>query len=119
MRLSPLAALGALTTLALSAVPAGAQDRTGYGRGEGLSVRVRPRSWLEPGNVVKPGSAGNPATSPQLIAASSLNIPPYGVGMRDRFGYSSLPDPVTNGPFAGARNVFGPVDYSAFDPPRY
>ena len=33
--------------------------------------------------------------------------------MKDRFGEGSLPDPITNGPFVGARNPIGPVDYVA------
>lgn len=130
MRAARLPLLGLLAVLAAPLGQASAQDRPGYDRSydratysyrdsTGLAVRVRPRSWLDAGNVVRPGSNVNPATNPQLIAASQLNLPAYGVGMRDRFGFSSLPDPITNGPFVGARNPFGPVDYSEFEAPIY
>ena len=121
MRAARLPLLGLLAVMALPIGAADAQDRSTYTYrdSQGLAITVRPRSWLDAGNVVRPGSNVNPATNPQLIAASNLNLPAYGVGMRDRFGYSSLPDPITNGPFVGARNPFGPVDYSVFDPPRY
>jgi hypothetical protein len=125
----PLLGLSLAGFVAVLAVPLGAaqaQDRYGpdrstysYRDSTGLAIRVRPRSWLDAGNVVRPGSNVNPATNPQLIAASQLNLPAYGVGMRDRFGFSSLPDPITNGPFVGARNPFGPVDYSPFEAPLY
>lgn len=119
MRPVSLALLGLTALLSLPVGQAGAQDRRSvysYRDSQGLSITVRPRSWLDAGNVVRPGSNVNPATNPQLIAASNLNLPAYGVGMRDRFGFSSLPDPITNGPFVGARNIFGPVDYSDLDP---
>jgi hypothetical protein len=32
--------------------------------------------------------------------------------MRERFGESVLPDPVTNGPFVGARNPIAAVDFA-------
>ena len=47
---------------------------------------------------------------------SYLSSPPY-INMADRFGglgNSTLPDPVTNGPFVGAQNILGPVDYNGF-----
>ena len=80
-----------------------------------IVIRVRPRSWLDAGRVVEPTSRDNPATSGRFIAAQYLNTPPY-IGLRDRFGAGTLPDPITNGPFIGARNIFGPVDYSPFEP---
>ena len=122
MRAVRLPLLGLLAVLAVPVGSAEAQDRRNtytYRDSEGLAITVRPRSWLDAGNVVRPGSNVNPATNPQLIAASQLNLPAYGVNFRDQFGYHSLPDPITNGPFVGARNPFGPVDYSEFDPPRY
>lgn len=121
MRAARLPLLGLLAVLAVPVGQAEAQDRSTYSYRDstGLAVRVRPRSWLDAGNVVRPGSNVNPATNPQLIAASQLNLPAYGVGMRDRFGFSSLPDPITNGPFVGARNLLGPVDYSEFEAPIY
>lgn len=76
---------------------------------EPLRLRVRPRSFLDPGKVVQPGSSVNPASAQgQMI--SYLANPPYSQ-MRDFYG-NSLPDPVTNGPFIGSSgNLLGPVDY--------
>ena len=39
--------------------------------------------------------------------ASALYLPPY-LGMRERFGASVLPDPISNGPYPGpnGRNPF-------------
>lgn len=74
-----------------------------------LKLNVRPRSWLDAGKVVEPYSSVNPASAyGQMV--SYLASPPY-INMRDRFGEGTLPDPVTNGPFVGARSFFGPVDY--------
>ena len=75
---------------------------------EPLRLNVRPRSWLDAGNVVQPGSSVNPASA-QGQMVSYLASPPW-INMRDRFGEGTLPDPITNGPFVGARNQFGPVD---------
>ncbi len=80
-----------------------------------IVIRVRPQSWLNPGTVVAPTSRDNPATSGRFIAAQYVNSPPY-IGMKDRFGAGTLPDPITNGPFIGAKNIFGPVDYSPLEP---
>ena len=112
---------GALAVAAIgAAAPAQAQD--GYVRGgfyrvsRPLPIRIRPRSWLDAGNVVEPGngSVSNPATNPQLIAASGLLSPPY--GRNDRFGAGVLPDPITNGPFIGARSTaIRNVDFSGID----
>jgi hypothetical protein len=79
-----------------------------------LPIRVRPRSWLDAGNVPLtsnvPGAGGsrNPALNPYLIAASNALTPPY--GPTDRFGRGALPDPITNAPFitrqqSAVRNV--------------
>jgi hypothetical protein len=43
-------------------------------------------------------------------------MPPW-IGQRERFGEGVLPDPIINGPFIGAQNPFGPVDYVA--PPGF
>lgn len=73
-----------------------------------MKLTVRARSFLELGNTVQPYSQVNPASAyGQMV--SYLNSPPY-ANMRDRFGEGTLADPVTNGPFVGARNPFGPVD---------
>ena len=39
---------------------------------------------------------------------------PYG-NLSSRYGQDLLPDPITNGPFVGARNPFGPIDFVAPD----
>jgi hypothetical protein len=39
-------------------------------------------------------------------------MPPYDP-TRARFQQFLLPDPITNGPYIGARNPFGPVDIEA------
>jgi len=100
--------------VALAAAPAAqAQDDYGYGNGRSrpLTLNVRPQSWLRLGNVVSPGASVNPASAlGQTI--SYLNSPPY-ANLRDRYEANRLPDPVTNGPFVGATNPFGPVDYGA------
>ncbi len=72
-----------------------------------LVLRVRPRSFLDAGNVVQPGTTNRYATRDIV---SYVNNPPY-ANMRDRFGAGLLPDPI-GGPFVGARNPFGPVDYA-------
>ena len=114
----------ALSLLSLAAIGGIASEAEAQYRarrtanGESLIINVRPRSYLDAGNVVRPGALDNPATSGRLQAASYLNLPPY-LGQRDRFGEGVLPDPITNGPFVGARSIFGPIDFSPFDPPRY
>lgn len=124
MRSIKIALLGALAVAGLglgTTAPAQAQD--GYAPGVGyyrvsrpLPIRIRPRSWLDAGNVVEPGngSVSNPATNPVLIAQSNSLNPVY--GRNDRFGFGILPDPITNGPFIGARNSsIRNVNLSAFD----
>ena len=109
-RLALLAAVSIATFTALAPV---AEAQTLRRRGEQtIIVNVRPRSYLDAGNVVPVGSQQNPAISGYGVTRSYLNLPPY-QHMKDRFGEGSLPDPVTNGPFVGARNPFGPVDYVA------
>ena len=118
MRRLTLIALSALAAAAAS-TGAQAQNRTGatydIRSPDHIVIRVRPRSWLDAGRVVEPRSMGNPATDGRFSAAQYLNSPPY-IGMKHRFGAGVLPDPITNGPFIGARNIFGPVDYSPLEP---
>ena len=73
-------------------------------------LRVRPRSFLEPGNVVAPGSLDR-TTSGFAQTQSYLLSPPYD-NQRERFGQGVLPDPITNGPFVGARSPFSPIDFT-------
>jgi hypothetical protein len=76
---------------------------------EPLRLNVRPRSFLDAGNVVAPNSSVNPASGfGQTV--SYLRSPPY-IQHRDRFGEGSLPDPI-EGVFIGAQNAIGPVDYN-------
>ena len=70
-----------------------------------------PRSFLDPGTVVPVGSL-NRTTSGYAQTQSYLLSPPYAPN-RERFGLGVLPDPITNGPFVGARNPFSPIDYVA------
>ncbi|KAA2237089.1 hypothetical protein [Salinarimonas soli] len=103
-------ALSALAALA-AAVPAEAQTRRSRD-GDALILNVRPRSYLDAGNVVAPGTYGSNYAA--VSTRSYLSSPPW-INQRDRFGEGVLPDPITNGPFVGARNPFGPVDYVAPD----
>ena len=123
MRATSLALMGAVT-LAVLGMSSGADAQGRYGSGyvrvsQPLPIRIRPRSWLDAGNVTEPGNGSimNPATSPQLIQASYLNSPPYGIANRERFaGAGILPDPITNGPFVGAQGGYvRNVDFSAVD----
>ena len=53
----------------------------------------------------------NPASAyGQMV--SYVNSPPY-ANDKDRYGAGTLPDPTTNGPFIGARNPIGPVDFGS------
>jgi hypothetical protein len=93
----------------VSALPAEAQARRTSERP--LALRVTPRSFLDPGNVVPVGSLDR-TTSGYAQTQSYLLSPPY-AQTGERFGGGVLPDPVTNGPYVGSRNPFGPVDYVA------
>ncbi|MDE4915248.1 hypothetical protein PQI07_32195 [Methylobacterium sp. 092160098-2] len=109
----PKVKLGVILALCLAslglAAAGDAQARSapgGYERASApLNIHVRPRSWLDAGNVVERGSSvaglGNPAMNPQLIAASNQLAPVW--GRNDRFGADILPDPITNAPFIGVR----------------
>ena len=81
------------------------------GQGNPLVLRVKPRSYLDPGPVVPVGSI-NRGISGYAQTQAYLLSPDYAPN-RDRFGLNLLPDPITNGPFVGSRNPFGPVDYVA------
>ena len=113
MRAVLTVSLIALTALAAAAPPADAQQRRRVIVQSGESVpilRVRPRSFLEPGNVVPVGSLDR-TTSGFAQTQSYLVSPPWS-HRRDQFGEGVLPDPVTNGPFVGARSPFNPVDFN-------
>ena len=73
-------------------------------------LRVHPRSFLEAGTVVSPGSLDR-TTSGFAQTQSYLLSPPY-AAQRERFGEGVLPDPITNGPFVGARSPFSPIDFT-------
>ncbi len=74
------------------------------------TLRVRPRSFLDPGVLVVPGSLDR-TTSGFAQTQAYLLSPPYAVN-RERFGENLLPDPITNGPYVGARNPFPPIDFN-------
>ena len=97
------AVIGLVSLAAASAFSAAAeaQDRP-------LVLRVQPRSFLDPGNVVAPNSI-SPGASGYGQTQSYLASPPYAPS-GDRFGMGTLPDPITNGPFVGARNPFSDID---------
>jgi hypothetical protein len=108
-RLAVLAAASVATFMALAPV---ADAQTLRRRGEQtIILDVRPRSYLDAGNVVPVGSENRFGTGFGQTA-SYLNLPPW-QHMRDRFGEGTLPDPITNGPYVGARNAFGPIDFIA------
>ncbi|HZB38710.1 MAG TPA: hypothetical protein VE443_12030 [Beijerinckiaceae bacterium] len=109
-----LAAYAALSLAVCSALPAEAQTRSLRRSGEDvLILNVRPRSYLDAGNVVPVGSMNHPVSGIGQTQ-SYLNLPPY-MGLRERFGASVLPDPISNGPYPGPnmRNPFSPVDWVA------
>ena len=108
MRLAALAAVTALATF----VAGTAEAQQSYRVNGPLKLTVRAKSFLEPGNTVAPYSSVNPASAAgQMI--SYVNSPPY-ANLHERYGSGALPDPTTNGPFVGARNPIGPVDYHYF-----
>jgi hypothetical protein len=102
----------AVASLALPEVAeAQTRQRQALRQGGPLVLRVTPRSFLDPGPVVPVGSI-NPGYTGYGEAQSYLLSPPYapnGAG----FGVARLPDPITNGPFVGSRNPFGPIDFVA------
>ena len=106
-----LVAIAALSVAALAAAAPAAEAQVRRVRGDPLVVNVRPRSYLDAGNVVPVGSMNYP-TSGYGQTVSYLNLPPY-VGQRERFGASVLPDPVSNGPYPGPnpRNPFSGIGW--------
>jgi hypothetical protein len=103
-----IAAFAALSIAVLCALPAEAQTRSLRRPGEDvLMLQVRPRSYLDAGNVVPVGSYTSPASGFGQTQ-SYLNLPPY-IGQRERFGASVLPDPIANGPYPGP-NMRNPFD---------
>jgi hypothetical protein len=107
-----LVLLAAAATAAVVTMAPVAEAQSLRRRGEQVIILdVRPRSFLDAGNVVPVGSQHSPVSG-YGQTRSYLNLPPY-QNMKDRFGEGSLPDPVTNGPFVGASNPIGPVDYVA------
>ena len=104
--------LSVLSVAALAAAVPSAEAQNGR-RGGPLVITVRPRSWLDAGNVIAPGAQVNPASAYGQYV-SYQNLPPW-QNWRDRYGEGVLPDPVTNGPFIGARNPIGPIDIVAPD----
>jgi hypothetical protein len=108
-----LTAIGLLSVAALAAAGAIAEAEAQTRRlsnGGPLILNVRPRSFLDPGTVVQPGELDR-TTSGFAQTQSYIASPPW-QNMRDRFGEGVLPDPIA-GPFVGARNPIGPVDYVA------
>jgi hypothetical protein len=106
IRVVPLG-LMSLAALAALAIPAEAQTRRRVAvvapDQAPLVLRVRPRSFLEPGTVVPVGSIERQRTG-QWQTRSYLLSPPW-INMRERFGEGVLPDPI-HGPFVGAINPF-------------
>ncbi len=109
-RLIPLSLLS-LAALAAAVPAAEAQTRRQVVAvetvGQPVILRVRPRSFLDAGNVVQPGTTNRYATRDIV---SYINNPPY-AHTRELFGAGVRPDPI-GGPFVGAQNPFGPVDYA-------
>jgi hypothetical protein len=87
------------------------QARQALRQGGPLVLRVQPRSFLDPGPVV-PVNSINPGISGYGQTQAYLLSPPYAPN-RERFSQGLMPDPITNGPFVGSRNPFGPVDFVA------
>jgi hypothetical protein len=99
-----------LAVIGTAATVAEAQGRRAR-QGEVLIFRVKPRSFLDPGTVVPVGSL-NRTTSGYAQTQLFILSPPYEPSIA-RYGQDVLPDPITNGPFVGARNPFGPIDFVA------
>jgi hypothetical protein len=104
-----------IAAVTLLVIPEDAQSqsrrRQTIGQGGPLVLRVTPRSFLDPGPVV-PVNSINPGISGYGQTQAYLLSPPYAPN-RERFSQGLLPDPITNGPFVGSRNPFGPVDFVA------
>ncbi len=102
MRRFALVGLVSLASITAFSVVAEAQTRD-----RPLTFRVQPRSFLDPGTMVAPNSI-NPGASGYGQTQAYLLSPPY-ASNGERFGMGTLPDPITNGPFVGSRNPFGPI----------
>jgi hypothetical protein len=113
MRRKILLTVSAFVAFAILSVPTDAQNRRRQAQPQDrpLVLRVTPRSFLDPGKVVPVGSI-NPGYTGYGQTQSYLLSPPYAPN-GERFGVGVLPDPITNGPFVGSRNPFGPVDFVA------
>ncbi|WP_210496457.1 hypothetical protein [Microvirga antarctica] len=98
MRRFAVFTLASLTALSALSAAAEAQDRP-------LVLRVKPRSFLDPGNMAPVGSMNRYATSGQM---SILVMPPW--NNNERFGGAVLPDPI-GGPFVGATNPIPPIPF--------
>jgi hypothetical protein len=98
--------LSAAAAIVVAALPAEAQVQRTTERP--LTLRVTPRSYLDPGTVVPVGSLDR-TTSGYAQTQSYLMSPPYAQN-GERFGGGALPDPITNGPYVGSRNPLGPGD---------
>ncbi|NIX75446.1 hypothetical protein [Microvirga terricola] len=103
MRRFAVLALGTLAATTALSIAAEAQTR----RERPLVLRVTPRSYLDPGTMVLPDSI-NPGISGYGQTQSLLLMPPYTQQRETLGGLGVLPDPITNGPFVGARNPFAP-----------
>ena len=101
--------LGLVSLAAAAVLATGADAQSRQEAGRPLQFRVTPRSFLDPGNVVAPNSI-SPGTTGYGQTQMYLLSPPYAQN-REAFGQGVLPDPITNGPFVGARNPFGPLDF--------
>lgn len=113
-----LAAAAALPAASAAQAQSGPTYQFHESRGQ-LILTVRPKSWLDAGRVVQPGSLDNPATSPRYQLASYYNLPPNMFNRERFFGTGILPDPIQNGPFVGARTPFDPVEFGPFSGRRY
>ncbi|WP_112661888.1 hypothetical protein [Microvirga flavescens] len=100
MRRLVLVGIASLATLPILLATASAQNR----HERPLVLRVKPRSFLDPGTVVPVGTLNRYATQGEI---SYLTSPPW-IGQKERFGVGVLPDPI-GGPFIGARNPFPPL----------
>src|SRR4051794_40030142 len=98
MRRTPLLTVSAFAAVTIISVPADAQSRRRQAQPQDhpLVLRVTPRSFLDPGNVVPVGSI-NPGYTGYGQMQSYLLSPPYAPN-GERFGVGILPDPITNGP---------------------
>ena len=105
-------AVAATSVAALMALGSAVEAQQSYRVNGPLRLNVRARNFLQLSNTVAPYSQVNPASAYGQTVSYLLN-PPY-QNFKGRFGEGVLPDPVTNGPFIGATNPIGPVDYGTY-----